>query len=208
MARIRRFVLWLPFVSLLVVSPAVADMITFQPKTFTATRQSIWGPGNAAPPSETTYTIINPNTVNWDHRTSGYPSPVGPFTTIDTYFWGEVSFGAQARAATTGRIGLFALLTVPNPGSVDVNYTIVPTVTFPDANSFRAGDTVVIGTSYQVTGGSLSSTSPILEFELQGELKIFGDIYAQGCLVACVATTDIGIPSPVVNIDQGRFRIF
>ncbi|HXG58025.1 MAG TPA: hypothetical protein VNL91_03290 [Thermoanaerobaculia bacterium] len=208
MARIRRPLFWLPLVSLLVVSPLPADMITFQPKTFTAERQSIWGPGNAAPPSETTYTIINPNTVNWDFRTSGYPDYVGPFTTIDTYFWGEVSFGARARAATTGRIGLFAILTVPDPGSVDVSYTIVPTVTFPDANSFRAGDTVVIGTSYEVTDGSLESSSPSVEFELQGEFKLLGDIYAQGCLVACVATTDIGIPSPVVNIDQGRFRIF
>lgn len=209
MARKRRPLFWLFLVPLLLATAAAhADTITFTPKTFSARAQSMWGPGGAKP-SATTYTLVDPNTFNWNYQTSGYPGYIGPFTTVDTYFWGDASFGLRGRAKTEGRLGLWAIVTIDTPGEVNVDYTVVPTLTFPDENSFRAGDTVVIGSSYTVQGGSLATKSPAVELELQGEFKFIADLYGEACVVACLKTSDVisGLSSPLVNQDPGRFQI-
>src|SRR5262249_16557521 len=79
-------------------------------------------------------------------------------------FWGDVDFGIFARARAGAHFGLFADVAVPNPGSVDVTYPLNTQLTFPDANSFRAGDTVSISSQYTdsgvVDGFLLQTTSP------------------------------------------------
>ena len=142
----------LTVVLLLLALPLAADSI--QPSlTFTSTHQSIWGPGAAAPPLEKRFMMIDPNVVKWDVKTPAYPNYDGGFWEQDTYLFGVAEFGAGARARTHGRAGLWLDLKVDDPGSVDVTYPVTPTVTFPDANSFRAGDTVAIKTSYNLDAG-------------------------------------------------------
>jgi hypothetical protein len=178
--------------------------------TFSSTHQSMWGPGGALPPIKTRFTIINPNTVQFDVSSPNYPALQGPFATVDTFFWGDVDFGIGARARAAARLGLFADIAVPNAGSVDVTYPINSVLTFPDANSFRAGDTVTIGSSYSTpTGWQMTTISPKAEFELKGDFALHLDMYAKACVVACLDTPGVlGIPSPLANVDTGEFRIF
>jgi len=181
--------------------------------SFTATHQSMWGPGSAAPPFSKRFTVLDPNTLRFDVSTSGYPGYVGPHVSIDTFFWGDVDFGVFARARAGAHVGLFADVAVPNPGSVDVTYPLNTKLTFPDANSFRAGDTVTISAEYADTavtdGFLLKTTSPKASLELKGDFGLHLDAYAKGCIVACLDTTQVlGLPSPIVDTEPGEFRIF
>ena len=181
--------------------------------SFTATHQSMWGPGSAAPPLTKRFTVLDPNTVRFDFKTDGYPGYVGPHFSVDTFFWGDVDFGIFARARAGAHFGLFADVAVPDPGSVDVTYPLNTKLTFPDANSFRAGDTVTISAQYAdsgvVDGFMLKTTSPKASLEVRGDFGAHLDAYAKGCIVACLDTTQIlGLPSPVVDTEMGEFRIF
>lgn len=208
-ARVTLFVL-----SFLVLFPTLAAADTrMLHLSFTAAHQSMWGPGSAAPPFSKRFTLVDPNTVRFDVSTSGYPGYVGPHVSVDTFFWGDVDFGVFARARAGAHVGLFADVAVPNPGSVDVTYPLNTKLTFPDANSFRAGDTVTISAEYTDTavtdGFLLKTTSPKASLEMKGDFGLHLDAYAKGCIVVCLDTTQIlGLPSPIIDTEPGEFRIF
>src|SRR5687767_2484766 len=188
---------------LLLATPLLADSI--QPSlTFRSTRQSIWGPGSAAPPSEQRFTIINKNVVKWNLETPGYPAYQGGFWEQDTYLFGVAEFGAGVRAKTSGHAGLWIDLKVDNPGSVDVTYPVTPTVTFPDANSFRAGDTIAIRTSYNLDAGwEMSTVSPQFEFSLEGTFRAQAEAKGKLCVFDCLE------PELIPGFDISReFTIF
>src|SRR6185436_12059054 len=148
--RLQRAVL--AFLLLLFAMPLLAEQV-HPALVFRSTHQSIWGPGAAAPPSSRRFTLIDPNAVKWNKATPGYSNYYGDFWEADTEIAGTADFGAGVRGMTRGHAGLWFDLNVADPGSVDVEYPVTPTVTFPDANSFRAGDTVEIRTSYMLDNG-------------------------------------------------------
>ena len=198
----------------LVVGLAFAASLYAEDRTlhlsFTSTHQSMWGPGSAPPPINTRFTLLDPNTVQFDLHSANYPALQGPFVTYDTWFWGDISFGFGGRARAATHLGLWADVKVPEPGSVDVTYPLVPTLNFPDANSFRAGDTVTITSNYSVPQQdfSLVTRSPKASLDVKGDVYAYVDLYGQACVVACLATTDIGVPSPLLNVETGEFQIF
>lgn len=171
--------------------------------TFETRQQSMWGPSTAFTPSPKTFTIIDPNTVGWNYRTSEYPALKPGFESVDTYFWGEIEFGFGGRAATTAALGLWATTTVTEPGSVDVTYPVESTLVFPDANSFRAGDVVSIATSYdRGDAWEFKTTGPLAELAVDAKLQMLLDLHARACFVACADTwSAFGIPSPIFNFD-------
>lgn len=200
------------FLAILVSTPAFAETRQLH-VFFTANHQSMWGPGSAAPPLTKRFTLIDPNTVKFDYETAGYPGTIGPHTSINTYFWGDLDFGLFARAKAAAKLGLFADLSIPNPGSVDVQYPIAPALTFPDANSFRAGDTVDIKYNLDPTptGWSMKTTSPKAELEVKGQFGVTLDFFGKLCVIACLDSTGapLFIPSPLIDVPgNSEFRIF
>src|SRR4051812_12796557 len=199
----------------LVVAVIVATSVHADTRTlhlsFTSKNQSMWGPGAAPPPINTRFTLLNPNTVQFDFHNSAYPGLNGPFYTYDTYFWGDISFGFGGKARAAAHLGLWADIQVPEPGSVDVTYPLVPTLNFPDANSFRAGDTIAITSSYSVPQQdfSLVTRSPKASLDMKGDVFLNVDLFGKACVVACLDTTQaFGIPSPILNVETGEFQIF
>lgn len=194
----------LTVVLLLLALPLAADSI--QPSlTFTSTHQSIWGPGAAAPPLEKRFMMIDPNVVKWDVKTPAYPNYDGGFWEQDTYLFGVAEFGAGARARTHGRAGLWLDLKVDDPGSVDVTYPVTPTVVFPDANSFRAGDTVAVKTSYNLDAGwQMTTVSPQFEASLEGTFGMHGEAKAKLCVFDCAEPQVV----PSFDVELGEFTVF
>ena len=179
---------------LLLLSSALAAE-TVQPSLiFQSLDQSMWGPGAAAPPSEHRLYIINPASASWN--VSGSAGD----------FWGAegFDFGAGASGSTSGHIGLWTDLKIEDPGSVDITYPVTPTVIFPDANSFRAGDTVAIKTSYSLDAGwQMDTTSPQFKVELDGSFAFAAHAGAKLCVFEC-ADFDI---VPAFNLAPGDFNI-
>lgn len=195
---------WLVLLLMLSAPPLFGDSLT-RHLTFEARQQSIWGPGGAAP-STRRFTLVDPNQVKWNFSTSGYSAYQPNIARFDTYFFGEKEIGAGVRASSNGAIGLWSDLTVTNPGSVDVVYPVTPTLTFPDANSFRAGDTVAIGSSYSTDAGwSLATVSPQFRFSLHGQFDVFAEASAKLCVFDCIDTTSF-LPSVDVG-GGGPFEI-
>lgn len=188
---------------LLATSSLRADSV--QPSlVFQSLHQSMWGPGAAPPPAEHRLVVFN---ESWNHSTSGYPAWIGPYWSEDTYLFGEVEFGAQARAATNGEIGLWFDLKLEDIGSVDVTYPVTPRVEFPDANSFRAGDTVAIRTSWSLDPGySLDTRSPQASLAMDAKFRLFASAQARLCAFGCVSAPPNGYST--VDINAGEFNIF
>lgn len=190
MRPIRSFVL---VVLVLLASALAAE--TVQPSLiFQTLHQSMWGPGTAAPPSERRFYIVNPSSASWN--VSGSAGD----------FWGQegFDFGAGVSGSTSGHVGLWTDLKIQDPGSVDVTYPVTPKVIFPDANSFRAGDTVAIKTSYALDSGwQMQTTSPQFQVELDGSFAFAAHADAKLCVFDC-AEFDI-VPS--FNLAPGEFNI-
>lgn len=190
------------FVLLLVLCvTAVVTADTVQPSLiFQSLHQSMWGAGAAAPPSQHRYYLIDPASASWNVSGSG-----GGFWSQDTYLFGTADFGAGGSFASSGHVGLWMDLKVDDPGSVDVTYPVTPRVEFPDANSFRAGDTVAIHTSYSLDNGwSMHTTSPQFELGMGAALAFNAHADARLCVFDC-ASFDI---IPQVGFDTGEFTIF
>jgi hypothetical protein len=180
---------------------------------FESQHQSIWGPGSAPAPSTTVWTIVDPNRATWSTQSSGYPNWTGPMWTFDTYLFGEKELGFAWKGAVGGSAGLWTTLTIVEPGSYDVSYPVEAVLTFPDQNSFRAGDTVEIGSSYAVKPGwGLTTHSPAFTLSTDAEFQMLLDFQAKAELLATSVSTndfpgfsDLGLP---LTAGPGRFNIF
>src|SRR4029078_3572310 len=110
------------------------------------------------------------------------------------------------------KIGLTTTFYLDNAGSVDVKYPVNPHVKFPDANSFRAGDTVQIETwSTDEPGYKLSSVSPQFRLTVDGTFRLFAQADAKACVFDCFATDDLLPANLKPRIDIGSdnpFNIF
>ncbi len=189
----------LTLISLLLASASLmADAV--QPSLiFQSLHQSMWGAGAAAPPSEHRFYMIDPASASWNVAGSG-----GGFWSQDTYLFGTAEFGAGGSAASSGHVGLWMDLKIDDPGSVDVTYPVTPRIVFPDANSFRAGDTVAINTSYSLDNGwQMKTRSPQFEVGLDASLAFSAHVSARLCVFDC-ANFD---PVPQFAFDTGEFNI-
>lgn len=200
------------FVFLLAAGIAQAETMSLNLQ-FQSQNQSLWGPGSAPPPSTTTWTLVDPARAKWDAKSSGYPGWTGPMETFDTYLYGEVELGFAWKGAIGGSAGLWSTLNIHEPGSFDVSYPVEAVLTFPDQNSFRAGDTVQIASSYSVKPGwGLTTRSPRFTWSTDGELQMLLDFQAKAELLATSISTndfpgfsDLGLP---ISQGPGRFNIF
>jgi hypothetical protein len=179
---------------------------------FETQQQSIWGPGTASP-STTTYTIVDPERARWNAQSSGYPSFSGPIETFDTYLFGEVELGVGYKGRIGGAAGLWSTIDITDPGSFHVKYPVEVVLDFPDANSFRAGDTVQIASSYAVQPGwKFDTTSPKFTLSADAEFQVDLDFQAKVALPGATYGTndipgyrDLGLPW---SYGPGRFNIF
>jgi len=196
-------------VVLLSSRPALADQRQLH-LTFTTSAQSVWGPGGATPVQKR-FTIIDPTRVNFDVSNASYPGFDGPFESIDT-FWGDADFGAAGKARAMARLGLWADINMPEPGSVDVTYSVIPVLHFPDPNSFRAGDTIAVSSEYvpdPSAGASIVSRSPKADIDVRGDFAVNLDLEGKLCLFSCLDTqSTLGIPSPMLNWASGESSLF
>lgn len=137
-----------------------------QSLVFQSLDQSIWGAGSTPAPMAHRLWLINPDSVRWNAASPGYPAFHGSYESLE-----GSDFGAGARASTRGHAGLWLDMKLKDLGSVDVTYPVTPRIEFPDANSFRAGDTVTIYTSSTLNGGwEMKTTSPQFALELDASL--------------------------------------
>ena len=201
------------FLLLLMLFPVAAHAETLALNlSFEAQQQSIWRPGAAAP-STTTYTLVDPERAKWNAQSSGYPAFAGPMTTFDTYLFGDVELGVGYKGKIGGSAGLWSTVNIIDPGSFRVKYPVEVVLDFPDANSFRAGDTVHIESSYAVEPGwKLETTSPKFTLSADAEFQVELDFQAKVALLgANFGTNDIpgyaemGLPW---SYGPGRFNIF
>jgi hypothetical protein len=199
---------WFVVLMMVVVAAAALPLgaDTRQPSLiFQSTHQSIWGPGASAAPSHTRYTLVDPNTVRWNVQTSGYAGYQGRFFSQDTYVAGTADFGAGFRGRVSGHAGLWFDLNIGDPGSVNVTYPVTPKVVFPDANSFRAGDTVAIKTSYVLDDHwEMTTVSPQFSTGLDAAFALHADARTRLCVFNC-AERDV---LPTVDFDTGTFNVF
>src|SRR5687768_2472691 len=161
---------------------------------FESLDQSLWGAGQAAAPGATRLHLLKANgPVTWLHETSGYPGYVGSF---GKGLVGD-EWGGGARAKTSGEVGLSLGVTWSDLGSVDVRYPVTPRIEFPAPNTFRAGDTVKIYTSYDVAGDALmTTTSPKVGLGLDFSFAFFAEVGLRGCLGACATASPVSINVP------------
>ncbi|HEX2123338.1 MAG TPA: hypothetical protein VHL59_17035, partial [Thermoanaerobaculia bacterium] len=188
---------------LMLAVPLLADSI--QPSLiFQSLDQSIWGPGATAAPSEQRFTLIDPNVVRWNAQSPGYPNYEGGFWEQDTYLFGVAEFGGGGRARSAGHAGLWLDLKIHDPGSVDVTYPVTPVVTFPDANSFRAGDTVAVKTSYSLDDGwQMATVSPQFELGIDATVAFSAEVKTKLCIFDCFEANLV----PSFAFDTGEFNI-
>ncbi|HEY0371930.1 MAG TPA: hypothetical protein VGD79_08005, partial [Thermoanaerobaculia bacterium] len=193
-----RFGVLVVLLVLLAVSVA-ADSV--QPSlVFQSLDQSMWGAGNALPPVQTTWTVFD---KSWN-VSSG---TVGSVWSEDTYFFGDVAFGADAHAESHGRVALWFDFAMKDSGSVDVTYPVTPRVDFPDANTFRAGDTVAIHTSWvRDAGPEMTTSSPDVSVAMSGHFDFFASAQARLCAFGCLSAPPSSYAS--LNLDAGDFNLF
>jgi hypothetical protein len=185
------------FLFLFVLTASLAADSVQPSLVFQSLDQSLWGPANTAPPARQRFELVN---EGWNESGSG-----GGFWSVDTYLFGEAEFGAGGSGATNGQIGLWLNLNIEDPGSVDVTYPVTPTVIFPDANSFRAGDTVAIKTSYATDNGwRMETAAPKYEYGFDAHLALGANASARLCVFDC---TDFDV-FPRVDLDTGEFNVF
>jgi len=170
----------------LLALPSPADTLqgtlTFQ----TSTPQSIWGEGASSP-----HDWSKSMAATWNASTPGYSGYYGAFWTQDTYLFGEIEWGGGIRGASSGTLGIGATFEVMEPGSVSVTYPVTPTIIYPQPNTFAAGETITIETSYELppAGFELKTVSPQFRAALGATFGLGVDAGARYCIFGCGTAT-------------------
>jgi hypothetical protein len=147
--------------------------------TFATSGQSMWGPGNPALSDFNRTTRILD--VGWS-----VGDTVGDIRSFDTFVAGVQSFGGEIGAYSTGNFGLFQRYADVSSGDVGVNYPVNITLTLPDANTFRDGQTITIPTSWSLApGANISSVQPRGTMEMTGSAQLTAGAHTKVCLFGC-----------------------
>jgi hypothetical protein len=132
---------------------------------------------------------------------------------VDCGFFG--CFGAKIGANTQGNVGLSYGLTATS-GSLDINYPLTASFTFPDANAIKTGAAFTISSSFQPVAPSspgandIVTPPPVLQTHTP-DLQAFVDlnatvsafIGAQACFAGCITAG----ASPGVDDSQNLLSI-
>lgn len=144
---------------------------------FSSGAQSMWGPSGASFNLNMNGDLFN--TVDWD-----LDETLGESVNV----LGYGNFGAEVRAQFEGSIDGTYKVSGFNNGTVDVDYPINVTLSYPNDNTYDPGDIVVIETSYLLTPGwSLESNYPTtgevrMDLDVDFDAKLGAEVCAFGCL--------------------------
>ena len=160
--------------------------------TFSTSGQSMWGPANAPSNLDFTLTLFD---EGWSEggTTESIANALG------------TQWGGSIGGSTSGAVGLSFRIFDIGTGEVRAEYPVRVVLDVPEPNSFRAGETVMIGTRFEVLPGWALATSPP-----GGTLAINGrfgtSLSATGkvCFFGCSLPFDL---LPRVNIPTDPFEL-
>lgn len=178
--------------------------------TFSTSGQSLWGPGNTAPPATQSISLFDESwnatdtggaieavDLKWDHEAPCFPEfwLLCPYTTD----FGHIGdFGATGTGASSGRIGMSVDLEGVSGGTLGVTYPVKVNFTTPADKTFGAGDTIEIGTSLAVQpGASIHAEQPnITGIAVNGTFGFHARFNARVCIFECfdVGRTLLDVP--------------
>lgn len=148
--------------------------------TFATSGQSMWGPGN--PPLSDFNRTTRILDVGWS-----VGDTVGDIRSFDTFVAGVQSFGGEIGAYSTGNFGLFQRYADVSSGDVGVTYPVNITLTLPDANTFRDGQTITIPSSWSLApGATITSVQPHGTMEMTGSAQLTAGAHTRVCLFGCL----------------------
>jgi hypothetical protein len=150
------------------------------PATFSTSNQSMWGPGTAPLNNfDRKMTIFD---VGW-----AVGDTVGDIRSFDTFLFGEVAFGGEIGAFSTGTFKSTLEFTDVGTGVVGVTYPVDVTLGIPDVNSFRDGQTITIPSSFALRpGAALTTAAPRGGIDVRLGAAVAGGAHTQVCIFGCV----------------------
>ena len=172
----------LPLLATIVAAATASAQASHSPRpyvaTFSTSGQSMWGPGTA--PLQDFNTTLRLVDLKW-----AVGDTVGDIRSLDTPL-GELGFGGEIGAYSTGDFGLFSRFSDVSTGAVAVNYPIRVVLTLPDPNTFRDGETITIPSSYELLGGSAITVSPPKgAMDIRGSAALTAGAHAKVCIFGC-----------------------
>jgi gliding motility-associated-like protein len=150
--------------------------------TFSTSGQSMWGSG-AGFTLDKEIPLIP--VTNFGSST---PTTLGGTEIIDVPFVGELEFGAQVKIGAWGNVGSKFYIKDVSGGTIDVDYPIANSITYPAVNTINRGEWVTIETDYVVRNGWKLQTgfpsvgSMGLDFDFGFGIIFEPKICAFGCL--------------------------
>lgn len=146
--------------------------------SFATAGQSLWGPGTA-PLSDFNRTLRLVD-VSWN-----VGDTIGDIRSLDTPI-GELGFGGEIGAYTSGDFGLFSRFSDVGTGEVAVNYPVQVTLGIPTTNTFRDGQVISIPSSLVLLDGSaISVTPPRGSIDVRGSAAFAAGAHAKVCIFGC-----------------------
>lgn len=167
---------------------------TVDDMVFQTTNQSLWGPG-APPDLDIDYTLID---EEWDYGEShgyvvdgmdvaGWFGLDGVAELIGVDGWLEdQDFGASVAAGTEGDIEARLDISI-DAGSAEASLPAQVSLTFPNPNTFAAGQTITVGSSGSYPfGGYLNTEPPAFSLYLGGKVGLYAGAAASICVFDCI----------------------
>ena len=189
-------------------SPASSKTLNYS-GTLSTSGQSMWGPGNAAPPADQTTTLLDQTwnaSGGFDEETNVSFDPCFGILGGCTIDFG--TYGAKFTASTSGEIGLSGTVHGATGGTVGVNYPVSFGLTGPGDDSFAPGDTVRVSTTAPTVTSGASITSMYPDFSsvsLDGKFGFHASASGEFCVADCVGGSifDIDLPSGADSVASG-----
>ena len=160
---------------------------------FTTTGQSMWGPANAPSNIDFTFTLF-------DEGWSEGGSENGIVDALGTQWGGSIS------GSTSGAVGLSLRFFNIGTGEVNATYPVRVVLDVPQANSFRDGEAVTIGSRFELLPGwSLTTSPPGGTLAINGRFGTSLAASGRVCVFGCSPSFDL---LPRVNIPTDPFELF
>lgn len=173
--------------------PSASAKDSFNDLVFETTAQNLWGEGSASKEGAS-YSFVN---LDW-HYSKSFGYIISAWDIADDLGIGsllelfgldddldDVAVGAEFYGGSDGVIkaGLSYGL---DSGSVDVSLPVELTLTFPDPNTFAAGQNITIGSSFDYGSGAyLNTIPPAIEMFLGGAFGVKAGVGGKLCLGYC-----------------------
>lgn len=180
-------------------SPASTKVVNYT-GTLATSGQSMWGPGNAAPPADQVTPLFDQSwnaSGGFDQETDVSFDPCFGVLGGCTVDFG--TYGAKFTASTSGEIGLSGVVHGASGGTVGVNYPVSFNLTAPADDSFAPGDTVAVSTTAPTVtaGASISSVYPdFSSVGIDGTFGYHASANGEFCVGGCTGGSifDVNVP--------------